>query len=267
MKSSFIAYVDESGDEGFVFHPDGTGSSRWFVLSAAVIRRTNDLQMVSCLKAVRSLLGREPKSPLHFVDLKHEHRVPYIRRVGELPMRTISVLVYKPLIAEPEKFQNTKYLLYRYATRLLLERVSWLVKDKRTAGEGDGFAEVIFSNRSKMSYDEIRGYLSHLLAQQKSGSSHVQIEPTAIDPARIRAVDHSQMAGLQVADAVASGLHFAVKINKFGEVEAGYLPHLKSTLYRHKASAAGYGLKLWPESFETLKAKAPEAVNLEGLLS
>ena len=34
MKSSFIAYVDESGDEGFVFNPDGSGSSRWFVLSA-----------------------------------------------------------------------------------------------------------------------------------------------------------------------------------------------------------------------------------------
>lgn len=267
MKSSFIAYVDESGDEGFVFHPDGTGSSRWFVLSAAVIRRTNDLQMVSCLKTVRDILGREPKSPLHFVDLRHEQRVPYIRKVGKLPIRTVSVLVYKPLIAEPEKFQNTKYLLYRYATRLLLERISWLVRDRRTAGEGDGFAEVIFSNRSKMSYQDIRDYLSHLLEQNSPGTNQVQIDGTAIDPARIKAVDHSQLAGLQVADAVASGLHFALKVNRYGETEPGYLPHLKNTIYRHKTSAAGYGLKLWPESYETVKAKAPEAVNLEGLLS
>lgn len=91
MKSSFIAYVDESGDEGFVFNPDGSGSSRWFVLSAAVIRQTNDLQMVSCLKEVREVLNKVPKSPLHFVDLKHEQRVPYVRRVGALPMRTVSV--------------------------------------------------------------------------------------------------------------------------------------------------------------------------------
>ena len=97
MKASFIAYVDESGDEGFVFNADGSGSSRWFVLSAAVIRQTNDLQMVSCLKAVREVLKRPPKTPLHFVDLKHEQRVPYIRRVGALPIRTVSVLVYKPL--------------------------------------------------------------------------------------------------------------------------------------------------------------------------
>jgi hypothetical protein len=52
MKSSFIAYVDESGDEGFVFNPDGSGSSRWFVLSAAVIRQSNDLQMVSCRREI-----------------------------------------------------------------------------------------------------------------------------------------------------------------------------------------------------------------------
>lgn len=165
MKPSFITYIDESGDEGFVFNPDGSGSSRWFVLSAVVIRAVNDLQMVSCLSEVRKVLNREPLVPLHFVDLRHEHRVPYIRRVGALPMRTVSVLVYKPAITEPEKFQNTKYLLYRYATRMLLERVSWLCRDQRSEGEGDGFAEVIFSNRSNMSYEDIRTYLRLLLKQ------------------------------------------------------------------------------------------------------
>jgi hypothetical protein len=175
MSPSFFAYVDESGDEGFVFNADGSGSSRWFVLSAAVIRRTNDLEMVRCLKEVRTVLQKAPKTPLHFVDLKHEQRVPYIRRVGELPLRTVSVLIYKPLIREPEKFQNTKYLLYRYATRLLLERVSWLCREQRRTGEGDGFCEVIFSNRSNMSYDEIRDYLRLLLQQSEANPQEVQI--------------------------------------------------------------------------------------------
>lgn len=265
MKSSFIAYVDESGDEGFVFNADGSGSSRWFVLSAAVIRRTNDLRMVSCLKDVRSVLKKEPKTPLHFVDLKHEQRVPYIRRVGELPIRTVSVLVYKPLIAEPEKFQNTKYLLYRWATRLLLERISWLVRDQRRPGEGDGFTEVIFSNRSNMSYDDIRDYLRFLLKQSLDNPGQVQIDRRVIDPERISAVEHSKLAGLQVADAVASGFHFALKVNRYGETETGYLPHLKKTIYRHKTVALGYGLKLWPDDAAAVKAKAPEVFNLEGL--
>jgi hypothetical protein len=37
-----------------------------------------------------AVLQKEPKTPLHFVDLKHEQRVPYIR--------TGSVLACKPLI-------------------------------------------------------------------------------------------------------------------------------------------------------------------------
>jgi hypothetical protein len=265
MKPSFVAYVDESGDEGFVFNPDGTGSSRWFVLSAAVIRQTNDLQMVSCLKEVRTVLKKKPKTPLHFVDLKHEQRVPYLRRVGELPIRTVSVLVYKPLITEPEKFQNTKYLLYRYATRLLLERVSWLGRDMRRPVEGDGFTEVIFSNRSRMSYEDIREYLRLLRQQSEADPNRVQVDWTVIDPERITAVDHSKLAGLQAADAVASGIHFALKVNRYGETEPGYLPHLKRTIYRHKETALGYGLKFWPEDFQTIKEKAPEACNLEGL--
>jgi hypothetical protein len=265
MKSSFIAYVDEAGDEGFVFKADGSGSSRWFVLSAAVIRQTNDLQMVSCLKEVREVLNKVPKTPLHFVDLKHEQRVPYVRRVGALPMRTVSVLVHKPHITEPEKFQNTKYLLYRYATRLLLERVSWLCRDQRRDGEGDGFAEIIFSNRSNMSYEDIREYLRLLLNQSETYPQKVQIDPTVIDPNRIRAVEHSKLAGLQVADAVASGFHFALKVNRYGETETGYLPHLHKSIYRHKGTAMGYGVKLWPEDLATVKDKAPEALVLEGL--
>jgi len=266
MDHSFVVYIDESGDEGFVFNGDGSGSSRWFVLSAAVIRKKNDLQMVSCLKAVREVLGKPPKTPLHFVDLKHEQRVPYIRRVGELPIRTVNVLVYKPLIAEPEKFQTTKYRLYRYATRMLLERVSWLCRDQRQVGEGDGFAEVIFSNRSNMSYDDIRKYLRLLLKQSENNPQQVQIDRTVIDPDRIASMEHSKLAGLQVADAVASGLHFAVRLNRYGETETGYLPHLTKSLYRHQKIVLGYGIKLWPEDFATLKAKAPETVSLEGLL-
>lgn len=233
MDHSFVVYIDESGDEGFVFNADGGGSSRWFVLSAAVIRKKNDLQMVSCLK---------------------------------LPIRTVNVLVYKPLIAEPEIFQTIKYRLYRYATRMLLERVSWLCRDQRQVGEGDGFAEVIFSNRSNMSYDDIRKYLRLLLEQSENNPQQVQIDRTVIDPDRIASMEHSKLAGLQVADAVASGLHFAVRLNRYGETETAYLPHLTKSLYRRQKIVLGYGIKLWPEDFATLKAKAPETVSLEGLL-
>lgn len=124
---------------------------------------------------------------------------------------------------------------------------------------------MIFSNRSNMSYDEIRAYLRLLLQQSEADPQEVQIDRTVIAPERIRAVEHSKLAGLQVADAVASGLHFALKVNRYGETETGYLPHLKKTLYRHKGDAMRYGLKVWPEDFATVKSKAPEAESLGGL--
>lgn len=89
MKPSFIAYVDESGDEGFVFSPAGTGSSRWFVLPAAVIRQTNDLKMVDCLKSVRNLLGKPLKTPCPARD-SFGHEVGVITPRTTIPCSSVA---------------------------------------------------------------------------------------------------------------------------------------------------------------------------------
>jgi hypothetical protein len=263
--ASFRAYIDESGDEGFRFKSDGSGSSRWFVISALVTRLKNDAQIVDCLKETRKLLNKPLKHPLHFADLKHEQRVPYVRRIGSLAARTVSIMIYKPSIQEPEKFQNEKYLLYRYATRLLLERVSWLCRDHRFEHEGDGTCDIIFSNRSNMSYEDIKKYIEHLIEESGPLPQEVQMDASVIQSKQIKAIEHSKLAGLQAADAIASSMHFAVKRNIYGESEPAYCRLLSKTFYRHKSKLQGYGIKLWPDSLEILQTKAPEAKNLEGL--
>lgn len=253
--TSFRVYIDESGDEGFVFNADGSGSSRWLVLSAVVVRTKNDMALVKLVGDVRKLLGRPPKQHLHFSNLKHEQRVPYVRQIAAASLRTVSVLVHKAGIREPEKFQAGKFLLYRYATRFLLERVSWLCRDNRVTGEGDGTAEVIFSNRSIMSYRSLRDYLK--LLQTKSDPMDVRIDWSVIVPNTVRAVNHEQLAGLQVADAAASSFFYAVNFNRYGEVEDRYAKLLRPTIYRHKDVILGYGLKFWPEEIEKLKSVNP----------
>lgn len=263
----FVAYVDESGDEGFVFNPDGSGSSRWFVLSAVVTRRFNDLQMVECLRETRRVLGKAPKTPLHFADLKHEQRVPYIRRVGSLDIRTVNIAVYKPSIREVSRFQGTKHLLYRYTTRFLVERLSWMLsRTGRGMKDQNRSAEIIFSDRANMSYEEIRSYLGRLIRQSKIASSGVQIDGSVIDPTQVRSVQHSQLAGLQVADAVATSTHFALRPNRYGETESAYFRHLARTLYRHEGKVLSYGMKFWPEEYEALKSKIPQIEDLEDFL-
>lgn len=254
-KYGFRAYVDESGDEGFVFNADGSGSRRWLVLSAVVTRTINDHGVVALMSEVRKLLGKEPKKQLHFSDLKHNQRVPYVRHIAATTLRTVSVLIAKESIREPEKFQAEKFLLYHYAVRYLLERVSWLCRDHRSEGDGDGKVEIIFSNRSIMSYDALRSYLR--LLKDHSDPMDVRIDWSIVDPDSVSAVNHEQLAGLQVADAVASSFFYAVQPDQFGEVEDKYASILRPTIYRHKSKMLGYGLKFWPEDLDSLKTKHP----------
>ncbi|MBI4849782.1 MAG: DUF3800 domain-containing protein [Nitrospirae bacterium] len=252
---SYRIYIDESGDEGFVFHSDGSGSSRWLVLSAVVVRKKNDLSLVRLIESVRVLLGKAHKKELHFRELKHEQRVPYVKQIAAAQAKTVSVLIYKPSLRDPEKFQSEKFLLYRYASRYLLERISWLCRDKHNPGEGSGRADIIFSNRSIMSYKDLTDYL--LTLRTKSDPMKVRIDWTIVDPDRVSAVDHSKLAGLQIADAVASSLFYAVNVNRYGEVEDKYARILLPQCYRHKGAALGYGLKFWPEEFQKLKTANP----------
>lgn len=240
MTSSFRVYIDESGDEGFKFLPNEQGSSRWFVQSATVVRTANDLALVQLVKDARELLRKPPKTPLHFRNLRHEHRVPLARLIGEAPLRHVHVLVHKPSIADPEVFQQEAFSLYRYTIRLLLERVSWLCRDTVRANEGDGKAELIFSNRSAMSYDDLRQYLVRL-----QGREDCRIHWDSLDLNRVRAVNHDQLAGLQIADAVATSAFYAVHKNQYGETEDRYLRMLARTLYRRGGNVDGYGLKFW----------------------
>lgn len=264
MKSSFVAYIDESGDEGFKFLENERGSSRWFVVSAAVFRRENDLQAVKVLKATRELLGKPPKYALHFKDMKHDARVAYATRIAEAHFRHVSVLVHKPSLKEPEHFQEGPYLLYKYATRLLLERVSWLCRDAHRAGAGDGTVEAIFSDRSAMSYDDLRSYLCKLRDQSATNES-IRIDWNVIKPEQARAVKHDQMAGLQIADCVASSLFAALNKSPLGNTEPRYITILRRQTYRHKEVALGYGLKVWPPQLDELEREMPHMAALRDI--
>src|SRR5690606_15235124 len=129
----------------------------------------------------------------------------YVSAIGQAPIRIVSVMVHKPSLENFEHFQRDAHKLYRYATRLLIERVSWVCKENARQNDGDGLCDLVFSNRSAMSYEELRDYLAFLRDGPPAAKCH--IEWGAIDPNMVRAINHDQMAGLQMADAVASGIY------------------------------------------------------------
>jgi hypothetical protein len=240
MGESFIVYIDESGDEGFSFNK---GSSNWFILSAVVTHKTSDLEVVKLVDQVKALLKwQSPKKPLHFRDLKHHQRIPFVDHIAKSDLRTVSILVHKPSIREPETF-HTRYRLYFYAVRLLFERVSWYCRDHRVPNDsGDGSARIIFSNRAGMSYEEMVDYMEIL----KQSPREVRIEWDVINTTQIEAYTAGRRMGLQIADAVASSFFYGLEPSEYGYIEERYARMLKPVVYSRKGKYQGYGLKVWP---------------------
>jgi len=241
MNSTFVVYVDEAGDEGFLFEK---GSSHWFVLSGVIIRKAIDVQVVKLVDSVRARIGRPEKKPLHFSHLKHEKRIPYIDAIASAALRAVSILIHKPSLKEPEAFQE-RHRLYSYAVRYLLERVSWYCRDHRTAHDaGDGSAEVVFSNRAAVSYEEIGKYLMRL--ERLTGARDIRIDWSVIKRTQIKTYSSGKRMGLQIADAVASGFYYAVQPSPLGFTEDRYARMLKPVVYQRRGRYLGYGVKFWP---------------------
>ena len=73
----------------------------------------------------------------------------------------------------------------------------------------------------------------------------MQIHWPGVSRDRVRAVNHDRLAGLQIADAVATSAFYAVNKTQYGEVEDRYFKLIGKTVYRHQQSVLGYGLKFW----------------------
>lgn len=237
-EASFVVYIDESGDEGL---NRGGNASSWFVLSAAITRKAHDLETVKVVDTVREMLKKPPKKPLHFRDLRHEHRLPFLSLLAQTHhLRAASVLVHKPSILEPETFREP-HRLYFYAVRHLLERVSWFCRDRRRSGEGDGSAEIVFSNRSGMSYEDLRQYFKRLEASPSNA-----LDWSVIRCDQMEAYTAGRRMGLQIADAIAHGFFRAVEPTSYGHTEDRYARMLKPIVYHNRGRYSGYGVKIWP---------------------
>ena len=125
-RCTFVAFIDESGDEGFKF---AHGSSEWFVLSAVITHTAEELATVKLVDGVRDRINqlRQPehripdRKPLHFRDFGHDQRKFYAESISQSNVRTITVMVNKRELANPEKFVADSRL-YKHAVRLLVER-------------------------------------------------------------------------------------------------------------------------------------------------
>lgn len=244
MPYSFIAYIDESGDDGLQnFRAPGAngGASTWLVISACVLRFSRDLEAVSWRNEILTRMPERKSRSLHFAKLTHGQKVVATQCLASKGIRAISVISDKTTV--PMETYHDKNQLYFYLTRYLIERVSWLCRDLRPkVPEGDGRVQIIFSRRGGMSYSDFRAYLERLRQDPD-----VRIYWPVVDVDRIDAQDHSRRAGLQLADVIASAFASGVEPNRYGNCEPRYAELLKPVVFHKNGNYFSYGVKLVPQ--------------------
>ena len=250
MAHSFIAYIDESGDDGLpgAYRQPGVGggASHWLTIGAVVWRLSRDLDAVRWAKEIAAQMPVQRRGKtLHFADMKHEQRIMAINGICRRSMRMTAVIANKPII--PEGIYGKKNQLYHYMSRYLIERISWLCRDLRpNVPEGDGRVKIIFARRGGMSTDDFKTYL-RLLAD----TDNTQINWSVIDIDGIEAHDQAARFGLQLADIAVSGLTWALEPDFYGNCEPRFARALKPVIYHRGSNYKSYATKMVP-SHDTL---------------
>jgi hypothetical protein len=243
----FIAYVDESGDEGMKFEK---GSPKWFVLSAVVVPNEPQSQqkLRQLIDEVRDTInqGRQEqhriphKKPLHFRDLKHDDRKFFSMKIGQLEeICTVSVLCHKPSLRS--QIQDR---LYNYLLRFLVERVACYCYAQSGNNQARPKLKLVLSNRGGLKQLEVNEYFRRVWYDENAKEIVVKQSAVLED---ILVQSSGKAMGLQLADAVASSYFYSVEPNRYGMVETAYLRLIIPRAYRHNHRLIGDGVKLFPD--------------------
>lgn len=245
MSHSFIAYIDESGDDGLARFREPRrqgGASNWLVISACIMRYAHDLSAVAWRDEISALMPEKKSRHIHFAEMNHHQKVATVQCLAGKPLRAISIISAKRTI--PDGVYTERNQLYFYLTRYLIERISWFCRDMRpSVPEGDGTIKIIFSRRGGMSYANFRDYIDRL---RRVEDQEIRIHWPVIKTENIDAQDHSRMAGLQIVDVIASAFAAGFEPDRYGNCERRYAEILRTIVYGRRGNYLSYGVKLVP---------------------
>lgn len=218
--SKSTVYIDESGDLG-----KGKGT-RWFVITAVIVKEENEPEIEQAIRNIKEVL----KIPeIHIKKISDFYKRMYIAKEASKADFT-----YANVIVDTQKLDYSKIgsakVCYNYMCRMLLERVSWFLRDeKRTAS-------IVLSARGEKRDKELIEYIKKL-----TRSAGNRIEKGTIE--NIISVKSSDLELLQLADICATTTFLAYEENKLGMSIPCLFNMLKRHLYSYSGKIERYGVK------------------------
>ena len=112
MSHTYLAFIDESGDDGLSgpFRQPGHdgGSSRWLVISACLFRATHTLDAVRWRNEITGLMPEKKSRDLHFAKMNHGQKLATVHAIATKPVRAISVIASKESLSKATSFKTPK---------------------------------------------------------------------------------------------------------------------------------------------------------------
>lgn len=262
MVVKFVAYIDESGDTGLEDVKHATrakGASEWLVLSCFLIRESDDHKCVGWIKETLSKFKNNQSKTLHFADL-----IPIKKKIAceDAARRNGRYFIVASNKKNIEGYANSRAAaksgdtgtawLYWWLSRLLLERVTAYCEDRvPPEHRGKWKLRIIFSRRGGLLYKDFEKYMTKLRWQSILGTQHIDHGDlcwSVIDSDEIFVLDHSNRAGLQLADIGAGAFYCALEQNRPANCDPQYAQILKPRMaFDKKEEVLGFGIKTMPE--------------------
>ncbi len=232
-KIKSTVYVDEAGDLGVC------RGTQWFVLTAVVVDKNDEKTIRNKLSAIKTRLNVQE---IHLRKITDFYRRGFI--VRELSTESFT---YMNIIADTTKFDTGKIsspiTAYNYLCRMLLERVSWFLRD--TGREAD----VVLSARGTSKDNELIEYINEKLLDNNG----INIAKGVINSVTAKSAGSWDL--LQLADVCATTTFLAYEKNGWGFITPCFIRTLTDHLYTHNGTIRSYGIKFFtPEMKQTQEA-------------
>lgn len=225
-------YIDESGDLGF------NRGTRWFVLTGVIVDADKESEIIKKLKSIKNRLNIQT---IHFRNIRSfEKRCFIVNEIADCDFQYVNIIIDTTDITFSKRIDKTdnmpeSAIIYNYACRMLLERVSWLLRDTNRVGC------IVLSSRGTNRDGELIDYITKKLLPSENNSIANCFTSVTSKP-------FSQWEMLQIPDICATSMFYCYEPNSFGFITPCFNKRLVKHLYVRNGRLMRYGIKYYSDS-------------------